>query len=74
MSKSTFKGIKAGDRVRFRLYSGSKLLWGKSVPEYKVRTATVNSLLLFEHHVVVNLGPFGQVVNAENYLGHSSPK
>ncbi len=26
------------------------------------------------YHVVVNHGPFGAVVDAENYLGHKSPR
>lgn len=65
---TTFKGIKAGDRVTCLVYNGM----GRGGPEYKEKTAKVNPLLIFETHVVVNIGTFGQVVNDGNYIRHTS--
>lgn len=72
MFGSTFKGIIAGDRVKFRVCNGRSIKNGKVVQDYAVRTAKVNPLLLFEDHVVVYHGTFGQVVDSDNYLGHVS--
>jgi hypothetical protein len=66
MFGAAFKGIGAGDRVKFLVYAGM----GRNGPEYREATATVNRLLIFEDHVVVNHGTCGQVVNAENYIAH----
>ena len=61
----SYKGIKPGDRVKFKQYAGM----GLKGPEYKEAVAKVNPLLIFDEHVVVNYGNNGQVVNAKNFIG-----
>jgi len=63
----TFKDIKAGDKITFNSYAGR----GLKGPEYKRKTAKVNPLLIFENHVVVNYGTFGQVVDQGNFIKKS---
>lgn len=64
-SSRAFMGIQPGDRVRFRLFVAG-------TPSETV--ASVNRLLIFDEHVVVNYGPFGKVVNALNYISHKSSR
>lgn len=59
-----FKDIKAGDKVKYRAYAGM----GLKGPEYKIKIAKVNPLLIFAHHVVVNAGDIPQVVNEQNFV------
>jgi hypothetical protein len=64
----SFMNLKGGDRVRFYQYAG-RTLGGEA--NYRKRVAKVQPLLVFEDHVVVNLGgPHGKpaVVNAENFI------
>lgn len=61
-----FQGIQSGDLITFWKYSGR----GLKGPEYKITTAKVNPLLIFDSHVVVG-GGCGQVVNMDNYIKHN---
>ncbi len=64
----SFKGIKAGDRIKFRQYAGL----GLNGPEYRDAVAKVNPLLIFPGHVVVNVGGkhgIPQVVDDANFIG-----
>lgn len=57
----SFMGIRPGDRVTF------------STPQHERRTGRAQLLLVFESHVVVNLGGrYGtpQVVDSSNYISH----
>ena len=63
----SYKGIKPGDRVKFKQYAGL----GLHGPEYKDAVAKVNPLLIFDEHVVVNVGgKHGrpQVVDGSNFV------
>lgn len=62
-----FTSLRGGDRVAFRAYAGM----GRYGPEYRERVGTVNPLLIFPDHVVLNCGgPHGTpaVVNASNFV------
>lgn len=64
----SYRNLKGGDRVRFLQPAGI----GLKGQEWKERTATVQPLLVFEDHVVVNLGgKYGTpaVVDDSNYIG-----
>lgn len=68
----SFQNLKGGDRIRFLRPNGLKLQGGKATPEYRATTAKVQRLLVFEDHVVVNLGgQYGTpyVVDSTNYIG-----
>lgn len=54
--KPSFKNIRKGDRVYFRLPDG-RVTWSKP-----------NSLLIFDDHVVVMRGHCGTVVDAGNFV------
>jgi hypothetical protein len=56
-----FQNIKAGDRVRFAIRAPTG-------PILSHITAKVNPLLIFDHHVVVNHGNNGTVVDSRNFL------
>lgn len=63
----SFMNLKGGDRVEFRQYAGL----GLKGPEYKNRVAKVQRLLVFDDHVIVNLGgPYGTpgLVDASNFV------
>lgn len=67
---STFRNIKAGDRVTFWQSQGA------GQPR-KLRTAPAQALLIFPYHVVVNLGgKHGRpaVVDATNYESHKGAR
>lgn len=57
-----FKNINPGDKVRFLTFAN-----GRFSPPV-TRSAKVNALLIFPHHVVVNYGPNGTVVDARNFV------
>lgn len=62
-----FQNIVGGQRVYFRQYAGL----GRNGAEYKEASGKANPLLLFQNHVVLNIGGrYGtpQVVNAENFI------
>jgi hypothetical protein len=68
----SFKNLQGGQKVKFWMPNGLKLVNGKAIPEYKATIAKVQPMLTFADHVVVNLGgkygkPF--VVNASNFIG-----
>jgi hypothetical protein len=68
----SFHNLKGGDRIRFRMPNGLRLVNGRAVPEFKTRAAKVQPLLVFADHVVVNLGgAYGRphVVTEENFVG-----
>lgn len=70
----SFENLRGGDRIRFRMPGGLGIKAGRTFREYSERTAKVQPMLVFETHVVVNLGgrhgtPF--VVDAENYIGRA---
>jgi hypothetical protein len=58
MKMDTFKGIRAGDTVWYKDRDG------------KTKKAKVNRLLIFNTHVVLNVGNNGLYVNEENYVRH----
>lgn len=67
-----FQNLKGGDKVRFRMRSGMKVVGRKAVPDYVEKVAKVQPLLVFADHVVVNLGgQYGKpyVVDAGNFIG-----
>lgn len=66
----TFRDLKANQLIKCRIPNGQRLDFktGRIIQEYKVIRARVNPMLMFETHVVVNHGPFGQVVNEENIV------
>jgi hypothetical protein len=67
-----FQNLRGGDRVRFRMRAGMKIVGTSVVPDYVTRVARVQPMLVFEDHVVVNLGGrYGTpaVVDASNFLG-----
>ncbi len=59
-----YRGIKRGDQITFKQYAGR----GLNGPEYKEASATVKLWLIFAHHVVVNSGPCGTVVDDDNII------
>ena len=71
----SFQGLKGGDRIRFWMPNGMGIRGGRTVREWKQRAAKVQPMLVFQDHVVVNLG--GQhgtpyVVDSSNYLGRAA--
>ena len=58
-SLNPFKGLRGGDVVKF---------WIISAGERKEVTAAVNRMLVFDDHVVVKRGPFGAVVDGNNFI------
>jgi len=74
--RALVKSIMRGDRVTALFPAGKGLKDGKVVQEWKARTGTVNPLLIFAEHVVINLGGrYGTpgVVTAENIVSVSRP-
>lgn len=70
----SFMNLKGGDRIRFLMPNGKSIRDGKVVQDYKARTARVQPLLVFEDHVIVNLGgKYGTpgYVDSTNYLGRA---
>lgn len=70
----SFQGLKGGDRIRFLRPNGLKVMGGKATQEYRATTAKVQPMLVFEDHVVVNMGgQYGTpyVVDSGNYLGRA---
>lgn len=65
-----FRGLKANQLIRCKVPNGQRLdlKTGKIIQEFKVIRARVHPLLMFETHVVVKHGSFGQVVNEENIV------
>lgn len=64
----SYKGIKPGDKIKFKQYAGL----GLKGPEYRDAVAKVNPLLIFDEHVVVNVGGkhgTPQVVDGSNFVG-----
>lgn len=61
-SLNPYRGIKAGDMVKFRKWNHD----GTS----RIYSRKVNAMLIFDDHVCVNFGSFGEVVNNENYINH----
>lgn len=63
----SFKNIKAGDRVTYLRPNGI----GRNGVEFKKAVGTAQMLLIFEDHVVLNVGGrYGTpaVVNADNFV------
>lgn len=69
----SFKNLVGNQRVYFRQYAGLKFdsKTGKTSPEYKEASGKVNPLLVFNTHVVVNIGGkhgTPQVVDDKNFI------
>ena len=57
----SYKGIQKGDMVKFRKWN---------IDGSRIYTRKVNAMLIFDDHVCVNFGSFGEVVDNQNYINH----
>jgi hypothetical protein len=69
--KYTFADIGPGDRVVVKVPNGLSLKRGKTVQDWAERTGTVNAMLMFHDHVVLNMGGAHgtpQVCDVKNFV------
>jgi hypothetical protein len=68
MFGATFHNLRGGDVVRFLVPGGCSLIGGRIIRDWSEKTARVNPMLCFEHHVVASYGPHGTVVDSANLV------
>jgi hypothetical protein len=70
----SFQNLRGGDRIRFLIPNGKRIVNGRVEQEYKAVVAKVQPMLVFDDHVIANLGgKYGRpaYVDSVNYLGRA---
>ena len=64
-----YRNLKPNQKISFKISNGLRLnKRGQIVQDYKIVSAKVNPLLIFEDHVVANYGHCGTVVDDSNFV------